>query len=130
MSESPLDRYVPPEDGDDAPGQGPGPGRQDHNPFEDDVERSGCMIGLGIVMGLIISFFLPFLMMGLFYERDSNLAYYASLASVFGPAALGVIVLAVPRLRRSAVGLVFGLAIGAIIFAGVCATLLIGTGGW
>lgn len=99
-------------------------------PSEPGPERSQGLVALGVVLGLIGSFFLPFLMTAVLYEQDSGLAYVVAMVSAFAPAAVGLVVLAVPRLRRAGVGLVLGLAVGAIVYAGSCATLLTATGEW
>lgn len=57
------------------------------------------------------------------YEQDLSVVTWTLLA-LLPSVAIGALLLAVPAWRRAGAGFVSGLAFGAIIFAGACASLL------
>lgn len=83
--------------------------------------RAGPVIG-GLVVGVIV---------GIVYIVAAFIVAYAVVSDGGSgavwllfvlPAAVGVVLLAVPRTRRAGAGFVLGMAIGLIVFPAVCAT--------
>ena len=103
--------------------QGPERGR-----VTDGGRPSGLAVGLGVLAGFAAAFFFPLLVIPMLDQLPVAQANWALQAAIFGPAALGLLVLLVPSWRRSGAGFVMGLAIGAVVFGGVCVTVLSSTG--
>ena len=86
-------------------------------------QRSVWLVLLGVVVGLVVAVVLPLLvlqnMLGSSQASDGVALWFAA----FGPAILGLVVLLVPAWRRAGAGFVMGLAVGAVIFGGICATV-------
>lgn len=76
---------------------------------------TGGAVAGGILVGLIASIVMSF---GLFaVTGDSGPGFWVPIAV---PPVAGLVVLLVPRWRRVGAGFVLGLAVGGIVFAGVC----------
>lgn len=81
-----------------------------------DRPTTGAVIG-GTVVGVIGGIVLAFIATALL----SNVSGDAPTIAMFGvPVLVGIVLLAVPSLRRTGAGFVMGLGIGSIVSAGVC----------
>jgi hypothetical protein len=74
---------------------------------------------VGVVVGFLVSVAVP-LVLGSLIQTPLGLWLAVGLVALAGIAAL-----VVPRWRRVGAGFVMGLAIGAVVFAGVCGAFLL-----
>lgn len=114
---APDDPYGPPSDEERRPYFSE-VGPEERAPAEQERVRPAGVVG-GIVVGLLMSFALPFVL-GSLIPTPLGLWLAVGLIALAGVAAL-----VVPRWRRVGAGFVMGLAIGAIVFAGVCGAFLL-----
>lgn len=117
-----------PEDHGSGGPRGDGPGREDNGRdgpgrFEPDPP-SWLAVTLGVLAGFAASFFLPLMLFPLLDGLSLSQNQAAMPVVMFALPVLGLLALLVPAWRRSAAGFVMGLSIGAIVFGGVCATVL------
>lgn len=103
------------------------PIEQDGTPFVPDRPTPWAVI-LGLLAGFVGAFFFPMLMMPMLDGLSLDQNNWALPVVMFALPVLGLVALLVPAWRRSAAGFVMGLAIGAIVFGGVCVTFLTSTG--
>lgn len=104
-------------DPDDAEGRGGprGGGRPDQQPLP------GAGVALGVVAGVGLQLALGFILtVALMGTGREDLAIWA----IFVVAAVALVVMLVPRWRRAGAGMVLGLAVGSIVFAGICGAYL------
>ena len=89
----------------------------DHHSDEDvgPGDRSFLAVSGGVVLGFLIAFAFPMVL------ADTGLPIPLL---ILAPPALGLIALLVPAWRRAGAGFVMGLAIGSMVFAGVCAAFV------
>jgi hypothetical protein len=85
----------------------------------------GQVIG-GVVLGLLLTFLANVALFVVLYSMAGENPWLNAVPFLLP--AIGVVVLLVPRWRRTGAGLLMGLAIGSIVFAGVCAAFLASTG--
>lgn len=90
---------------------------------------SWLAVALGIGAGFAAAFVFPLVAMSLLDRLDGAQADVGMWVGMFGLPVLGLVALLVPAWRRAAAGFVMGLAIGAIVFGGVCITVL-SSAGW
>lgn len=117
-SRAPQDRRRSP----DGPWSEPGKGRL-FEPAQPDQrprdvgpgDRSFLAVSGGVVLGFLIAFAFPMVL------ADTGLPIPLL---ILAPPALGLIALLVPAWRRAGAGFVMGLAIGSVVFAGVCAAFV------
>lgn len=97
--------------------------------FEPDRPSPWAVI-LGVLAGFAASVFFPLLVMPLLDQFSTEAAGWGLGLVGFVLPVLGLVALLVPSWRRSAAGFVMGLAIGAIVFGGVCVAFLSSMGAW
>ena len=85
---------------------------------------SGWAVFFGVLAGLLVGFVFPLILMNPLDRIFGGLPTVGFWLVALFPGILGVVVLLVPAWRRAGAGFVLGLAIGTIVFAGICATIL------
>ncbi|MGO0577267.1 hypothetical protein [Ornithinimicrobium panacihumi] len=99
------------------------PRRPDEPAFQPDPPSIWAVV-LGVLAGFVAAFAFPLMMMPLLDNLSLAGGQVGFLAVTFGLPLLGLIVLLVPSWRRAGAGFVMGMAIGSIVFAGVCAAFI------
>jgi hypothetical protein len=92
--------------------------------------RAGLVV-VGIIVGFVVTIvwiFLVFLL-AISQENAPGFPNWLGVVLLFLPLPVAVVLLCLRRTRQAAAGLVMGLAIGAIVFAGVCGSLIAAVNG-
>jgi hypothetical protein len=93
-----------------------------------DVPRriNGWMVAIGIVLGIVatVVWLAVVLVFAVSQENSPSFPDWLAFVLFFLPLPVSVLLLCLRRTRHMAAGLVMGLAIGTIVLAGLCGSLL------
>jgi hypothetical protein len=88
----------------------------------------GGLVALGVVLGVVATFvwMAVVLVVGISQENNSGgIADWVVFVLFFLPLPLSVLLLLFRRTRQAAAGFVMGLAIGVLVLAGLCSSLVV-----
>jgi hypothetical protein len=100
------------------------------NPYAGGPEHSGPiragLVVIGIIVGFVATIAWLFLTLVLLISQETSPGFpdWLGVVLLFLPLPVAVVLLSVRRTRQAAAGLVMGLAIGTIVFAGVCGSMI------
>ena len=103
------------------PPQDPSAGREPH-------EIRGHLVALGIVLGLVATFvwmFVVFIVALSLENSPSTSSDWLIFAFLILPLPVSILLLCVRRTRQAAAGFVMGLAIGTLLVAGLCSSIVV-----